>query len=156
MGHRPMDEIASGARAESPIHRFAVIALPKLIPSQLDFLVIVIEAWNAMTVEEVQELVRLQMSNMHQVTNDHRITLQEAIVPPQRIVITARTVERGNVKDQQLDCWLVGQEDSCDGYKIILREDGSQFGLASRGFLLDKYLILTGWYGDLMSAFLSM
>ena len=109
-----------------------------------------------MTIEEVRELVHLQMGNAHQVTNDHSVTLQQAIVPPRKISIIARTVQLGKVKDQELDCWLVGQEDSRDGYKIIMREDGLQFGLASCGFPSGKQLIPTGWYGNLVSAFLNM
>jgi len=52
--------------------------------------------------------------------------------------------------------WLVGQEDAADGYKIVMREDGKQFGLASAGFAHDKHRILVGWYGTLLSAFLAM
>lgn len=50
----------------------------------------------------------------------------------------------------------MGREDSSDGYMIIMREDGMQFGLASKGFPSDPLLILTGWYGNLISAFLAM
>src|SRR5215472_4398786 len=42
------------------------------------------------------------------------------------------------------------------GYKIVLRNDGSQFGLASNGFPHDKFPILLGWYGDLLTTFLGM
>jgi len=52
--------------------------------------------------------------------------------------------------------WVVGQENSSNGYKIIMRDDGEQFGLASVGFPNDKHLILDGWYGSLLSAFLAM
>ena len=142
-------------RAESPTYSYTALTHLESATAQFDLPGLVIEAWNAMTVEEIQELVRLQMSSAHSVIN-HRITLQQAIVPPQKISIIVRTVQHGKVKDQKLDCWLVGQEDSRDGYKIILREDGSQFGLASIGFPSDKHLILTGWYGNLLSAFLSM
>jgi hypothetical protein len=109
-----------------------------------------------MTIEEVRELVRLQIGDAHLVTNDHQINLQQAIVPPQRISVIDRMVRDGKVRDKRFDCWLVGQENSRDGYKIIMRDDGSQFGLASIGFPTDEHLILTGWYGDLMSAFLNM
>ncbi len=37
-----------------------------------------------------------------------------------------------------------------------MRDDGAQFGLASNGFADDKYLVLAGWYGGLLSAFLNM
>lgn len=59
------------------------------------------------------------------------------------------------MKDQKLNVWLVGQEDP-RGYKIVMRDDGLQFGLASCGFPTDKEPILVGWYGGLISAFLSM
>jgi hypothetical protein len=108
------------------------------------------------TVEEVQQHVRLQAENDLGCTNDHRLTLKEVLVAPQKISITIRTVQKGRAKDQNEEVWLVGQEDSGDGYKIVMREDGSQFGLASKGFPSDKYLVLAGWYGGLKSAFLSM
>ena len=60
------------------------------------------------------------------------------------------------MKDENLTVWLVGQENPPDGYKIVLLEDGSQFGLASNGFLNDKAPILVGWYGDLLTTFLGM
>jgi hypothetical protein len=55
-----------------------------------------------------------------------------------------------------LNAWLVGQEGTADDYKIVMREDGKQFGLASVGFPHDKHLILVGWYSSLLSAFLAM
>ena len=109
-----------------------------------------------MTVEEIEELMRLQVGGGFATTNDHGINLRQALVPPQRISVIARTVQDGRVKNQRLNVWLVGQEPSNDGYKIILRDDGLQFGLASSGFPTDKHPILVGWYGGLMSAFLSM
>jgi hypothetical protein len=45
------------------------------------------------------------------------------------------------MQDQTLNVWLVGREDSSNGYKITMRDDGLQFGLASSGFPSDKYLI---------------
>ena len=42
------------------------------------------------------------------------------------------------------------------GTRFVLRDDGSQFGLASNGFPHDKVPILVGWYGDLLTTFLGM
>jgi len=109
-----------------------------------------------MTVEEVRELIRAQSVDRLATTNDHRISLKQALIPPQKISVIARLVERGKVKDQTVNVWLVGQESSGDGYRIIMREDGSAFGLASGGFPTDKHLMLVGWYGDLVSAFVNM
>ncbi len=67
-----------------------------------------------------------------------------------------RTVRDGRVVDKEQFVWLVGREPVEDGYKIVMREDGLQFGLASSGFPGDKHPILAGWYGGLVSAFLSM
>ena len=86
----------------------------------------------------------------------HRITLEQALVPPQRISVIARLVKDGQMHDQELNVWLVGQERTRDGYRIIMREDGLQFGLASGGFPTDKHLVLVGWYGGLVSAFPNM
>jgi hypothetical protein len=109
-----------------------------------------------MTVEQVRELVRTQSADHLATTNDHRITLKQALVSPHKISVIARTVKAGRVEDKKLSVWLVGQERQGDGYGIIMRDDGLQFGLASSGFPNDKYLVLDGWYGDLLSAFLSM
>jgi hypothetical protein len=115
-----------------------------------------IEVMISMTVEEVQALVSSQCAGNLTVKNDHRIGLEQAIVPPHRTLVVWRTVENGNLRDTELSVWVVGQENSSDGYKIIMRDDGEQFGLASVGFPNDKHLILDGWYGSLLSAFLAM
>jgi len=109
-----------------------------------------------MTFEEVADLVHLQVGDAFMRTNDHGISLQESLVRPERMSVIARTVQGGRVKDQVLNVWLIGQEGRIDGYKIIMRDDGLQFGLASSGFPADKYPVLVGWYGNLMSAFMSM
>ena len=109
-----------------------------------------------MTADQVRELIRIQSTDNLTTTNDHGISLEQSLVRPQRISVIARLVKGGRVQDQKLDVWLVGQERSSDGYRIIVRDDGLQFGLASNGFPTDKHLVLVGWYGDLVSAFLSI
>ena len=109
-----------------------------------------------MTSDEVQSLVRAQSAGSVSVTNAHRIELGQAITTPQRISLIFRTVADGRVKDVVLNAWLVGQEGITDGYKIVMRDDGKQFGLASVGFPKDEHLVLVGWYGTLLSAFLAM
>jgi hypothetical protein len=109
-----------------------------------------------MTVEEVQSLVSLHAAEALSTVNDHRIALKQSIIPPHRISVTWRKVENGNLKDELINVWLVGQENLNDGYKIILRDDGKQFGLASNGYPNDRYPILVGWYGSLLSAFMAM
>jgi hypothetical protein len=109
-----------------------------------------------MTFDEVQSLVRAQSAENLSVTNAHRIKLEQTIISPQRVPLIFRTVVDGSAKDQTLNVWLVGQEGIADGYKIVMQDDGKQFGLASVGFAEDKDLILVGWYGTLMSAFLAM
>jgi len=108
-----------------------------------------------MTTEEVQALVRNQsVENLGAV--NHNIALEDALVAPRVISVIARDVRNGRVKDESLTVWLVGQEKGPDGYKIILRDDGLQFGLASTGFPHDAAPILVGWYGDLLTTFLGM
>jgi hypothetical protein len=109
-----------------------------------------------MTVEEVRALVRLQSNGNLTVVNGHRIALEDALIAPRVISVIARQVKKGRVKDETLNVWLVGQENRPDGYKMILRDDGLQFGLASGGFPDDKFPILVGWYGNLLSTFLGM
>jgi hypothetical protein len=109
-----------------------------------------------MTCEEVWTLVSAQSDDNLFVSNDHRIKLEQVIIAPQEIPLIFRTVLGGRIKDEVLKVWLVGQEAAADGYKIIMREHGMQFGLASAGFSHDKHLVLVGWYGSLLSAFLAM
>jgi hypothetical protein len=109
-----------------------------------------------MTVEEVRALVHRQSTECLTAMNDHRITLKDVLVAPQIISVISRHVKNGRVKDENLTVWLVGQENQSDGYKIVLRNDGSQFGLASSGFPKDKVPILVGWYCDLLTTFLGM
>lgn len=71
-------------------------------------------------------------------------------------MIIERTVTDGQLKDRELSVWLIGEEPSTDGYKIIMRDDGRIFGLASAGFSTDRHPILVGWYGSLMAAFIGM
>lgn len=98
---------------------------------------------------------RLQMGDDQALTNDHRITLESALVPPQRISMIVRTVRIGRVMDEIENVWLIGRENQADGYRIVMREDG-MFGLASNGFASDKHLVLAGYYGGLKDAFLGM
>jgi hypothetical protein len=109
-----------------------------------------------MTAAEVRNLLRAQASEKAKVSNDHGITLSDALIPPQTTSIIERTIQKGRLRDKLLTVWLVGQERSADGYRIVMREDGSVFGLASPGFPTDRHLVLVGWYGDLISAFVSM
>jgi len=107
-----------------------------------------------MTLEEVKELVHSQsVGNFSAIS--HGISLNQALVSPRRISVTAHDVREGRTTDEHLEVWLVAQEGDEDGYKIILRDDG-MFGLASKGFPADTHPILVGWYGSLMSTFLGM
>lgn len=109
-----------------------------------------------MTNEEVRELVRRETFGNLTTANDHRIKLEQALVLPRIISIIDRRVKDGRLNDEVLSVWLVAQENSTDGYRIVMRQDGLQFGLASPGLKTDKHMILCGWYGGLLSAFLGM
>ena len=108
------------------------------------------------TAKQVRDLIRAQSADSLTATNDRGISLKQALVPPQRISVIERMVHGGRMNDQKLEVWLVGQESPDGGYKIIMGEDGSRFGLAGSGFPADEHLVLIGWYGSLMSAFLGM
>ena len=109
-----------------------------------------------MTVDDVRELVSSQSEDQLSTKNGHGVTLRQALVPPRRICVILRTVQEGSVVDEEQTVWLVGSEPSEDGYWIVMREDGLEFGLASSGFPGDEHPILVGWYGGLTSAFLDM
>jgi len=107
-----------------------------------------------MTIEEVRALVRAQSVGNLEVVS-HGITLKEALVEPELIAVIARQVNNGRLNDEDLNVWLVGREKGPEGYRIILSEDGSWFGLAS-SCKHDKAPILVGWYGDLLTTFVGM
>ena len=109
-----------------------------------------------MTVDEVRELIRSQSEDHLSTKNDHGITLLQVLVPPEMSPVIVRAVRGGRVIDKEQTVWLVGSEPSEDRYGIVMREDGLQFGLSSSGFPSDEHPILVGWYGGLVSAFLSM
>src|SRR5277367_6309658 len=88
-----------------------------------------------MTLDEVRSLVHAQSIQSLSTTNEHRITLANALVLPKALTVIWRTTKNGRRRDEELHVCLVGQESSADGYKIIVRDDGQQFGLASSGAL---------------------
>ena len=108
-----------------------------------------------MTVEAVEEIVRREAEG-NLSTVSHGITLERALMRPKEIVFLDRVVRDGRVTDKELSGWLVGRERSEGGYMIIMREEDFMFGLAHHGLPTDKHPILTGWYGSLLSTFVSM
>jgi hypothetical protein len=109
-----------------------------------------------MNLDEVKEIVDLQATGALETTNDHRISLRQALVNPEFIKVVSQTVNCGRWTEETLSVWLVGRENSSDGYMIVMRDDGLQFGLAANGFHSSSYPGLCGWYGGLLSAFLAM
>jgi hypothetical protein len=108
-----------------------------------------------MIATEVEEIVRAQLTGVRG-AQDCGTTLEAALVSPRRISVILRRVEKGQVSDEEIQVWLVGQESVDDGYKIVMCDDPSQFGLASGCFSDDRYPILIGWYGSLLTTFLAM
>lgn len=103
-----------------------------------------------MTVNEVQSLVRSQIAEDLKAKTEQRIALEHMILWPQ--VASVIALSTPPLEDEELDVWLIGEE-SPEGYKIIMQNDGKQFGLAATGFPNGKRLVLVGWYGSLKSAF---
>jgi hypothetical protein len=99
-----------------------------------------------MTAEEARAVLRKQ------IRTNAVVGLESLVAPPHRISIIVR--ERGNI-EETITAWIVGEERP-HGYKIIMREDGSEFGLATDGFPEDAHPVLVGWYGDLKSAVLAL
>jgi hypothetical protein len=108
-----------------------------------------------MTIEQVKELVACQAKDPLATQNDHDISLGSALVEPERITIIVRSVQNGEIRDEEETVWLVGRGPSHDGYRIVMHEDG-YFGLGSSGFPRDKHPVLCGWYGSLLTTFLGM
>jgi hypothetical protein len=109
-----------------------------------------------MTIAEIRDLIRIQIEDPVPAVKDHSVAVRNMLVDPARIQVIARDVTKDGVRDELLDAWLVGQEESGDGYRIVFCEQQRVFGIALRGFQSDQHLVLVGWYGDLFSAFVSM
>lgn len=99
-----------------------------------------------MTAEDVRALVREQTA----ANEGHG--LESLVIAPHRISIIVRG---GMNAEETITAWIVGEEHP-NGYKIIMRDDGSEFGLATAGFQADLHPVLVGWYGDLKSAYQCM
>ena len=108
-----------------------------------------------MTKKEVEALVRQQAEAASGVRN-HSVELRQLLIAPTQISMIARTVRNGEFLDELISVWLVAQESSSAGYRIVMSADGASFGLASQGFPADEHLILCGWYGDLANTFACM
>jgi hypothetical protein len=106
------------------------------------------------TVEKVREAVDQQARNIW--GENHGTSLIDLLVRPEEITVIERSVHNGAIEDRLLKVWLVAQESTVDGYRIVMSSDGSEFGLASSGWRDDQHLVLCGWYGDLESTFLGM
>jgi hypothetical protein len=107
---------------------------------------------------DVRKLVENEIGDDWTVTNDHHVDLRRALVPPRRITVIERSVRNGKLRDRPLDVWLVLVErpETLEGYRIVMKEDESVFGLATGGFPKDEHLVLCGWYGDFMTTFRGM
>lgn len=84
--------------------------------------------------------------------------LRQSLVEPRRTNVINRTVREGELRDSIASAWLVFEEDpvSGSGYKIVFDDEDGAFGLATRGFPQDAHLVMCGWYGDLLTAFVAM
>ena len=107
------------------------------------------------TADDIAGLVREQIGGDWSRTNAHHVDLRLALVHPKLITIIERLVKNGKVRERTFKAWLVLIEDPVigEGYRIVAKEDGSLFGLASEGFDNDRHLVLDGWYGDFLTAF---
>ncbi|MCC6739800.1 MAG: hypothetical protein IT452_12205 [Planctomycetia bacterium] len=111
-----------------------------------------------MNAREIERLVHDAIGDSWEETNFHGVDLRKALVPPRLIKVIQRHVDRGTVRDEVTDAWLVLIEDpeSGRGYRIVADADGRTFGLASEGSRTDPHLVLCGWYGDFWTAFKGM
>ena len=60
-----------------------------------------------MNIDEVRELVHRHSKEHLTEMNSHRMSLQQALVSPQEILVIARTVAGGRTMDNVLPVWLV-------------------------------------------------
>jgi hypothetical protein len=107
---------------------------------------------------DVRKLVEDAIGDDWAVTNHHHVDLRRALVHPRKITVIERNVRNGKLRDRTLTVWLVLVErtEREEGYRIVMKEEGPMFGLASEGLPEDDRLVLCGWYGDFMTTFRSM
>jgi hypothetical protein len=111
-----------------------------------------------MDAEHIRDLVVAQIDGAWDTINHHGVGLREALVPPRKITVIERWVRDGEVEERTAQVWvvLVERPGSEEGYRIVAKEDGSAFALASEGFAHDQHLVVSGWYSDFMAAFVGM
>ncbi len=111
-----------------------------------------------MNSDDIRRVVLDAIGDSWDTTNHHGVDLRRALVQPRPIKVIQRFIEAGRVRDSVIEAWLVLIEkpELGEGYRVVASEDGSTFGLASDGCAADRHLVLCGWYGDFMTAFLGM
>jgi hypothetical protein len=111
-----------------------------------------------MTDREVAEIVRQEIGDNWDGSNDQGVDLARSVVSPTRINVIDREVRRGTNQDRVISVWLVLEEriKERDGYKIVFDEASRRFGLVSSGFSSDRHPVLCGWYGDFATTFEAM
>jgi hypothetical protein len=97
-----------------------------------------------MTIERVRAIVREQTVDIE------AVSVEAFAAATVRASVIGRDAAH---HDEILPVWLIGES---GGYKIVLRDDGSMFGLATMGFPTDAHPVLIGSYGDLNSTLQSM
>ena len=108
--------------------------------------------------KDVRKLIENEIGDDWTVTNHHDVDLRRSLVQPRKITVIERIVRNGKIEDRTIAVWLVLVElpETDEGYRIVMKEDEPVFGLASEGFPSDEHLVLAGWYGDFMTAFVGM
>ncbi len=108
--------------------------------------------------KDVRKSIENEIGDDWTVTNHHDVDLRRSLVEPRKITVIERIVRNGKITDRTLDVWLVLVErpETEEGYRIVMQEAAPVFGLASQGFPNDEHLVLDGWYGDFMTAFVGM
>ncbi len=111
-----------------------------------------------MTTAQVRTLIESQIGDDWATTNYHGVDLRHALVSPRTITVVERSVGNGKVHDGLVVVWLILVENTAagNGYRIVLKDDESLFGLAVEGLPSDQHLVLCGWYGDFLTTFRAM
>ena len=111
-----------------------------------------------MNSEDIRRIVEAQIGDAWDMKNNCNVDLRKSLLKPEWIRLIARTVKNGERKDEPMDAWvvLIKDPETKMGYRIVANDDGSKFGLATKGFEEDKHLIFIGWYGDFLTTFKGM
>ena len=110
-----------------------------------------------MTADEVRKIVLESIGDKWDETNSHHVDLRSSLVTPSKAKMTLRALDKGKLRDELTEVWIVLREKPSDnGYVVFYDDARTEFGLACASFPEDRHRVICGYYGDFWSAFKGM